>query len=85
MSKALATAWTKAERDPEKRKLVEDAIRNSTTALGRLRDLLTEEDNSLSATQLQAPDKDPSWALTMAHVSGQRLQIKKTLDLLSFF
>ena len=85
MSKALATAWTKAERDPEKRKLLEDVIRNSTTALGRLRDLLTEEDNSLSAAQLQAPDKDPSWALTMAHISGQRLQIKKTLDLLSFF
>ena len=85
MTKQLATAWTKAERDSDKRKLLEDVLRNSTTALGRLRDLLTEEDNSLSAAQLQAPDKDPSWALTMAHISGQRLQIKKTLDLLSFF
>jgi flagellar biosynthesis/type III secretory pathway chaperone len=85
MSKALATAWTKAVKDPEKKKSLEELIRNSTTVLGQLKVLLEEEDKILSNSQLHAPDKDPSWALTMAHISGQRLQIKKTLDLLSFF
>lgn len=85
MTKALATAWTKAARDEEQRKSLEDLIRNSTTVLGRLRTLLEEEDKALSNSQMQAPDKDPSWALTQAHIAGQRLQIKKTLDLLSFF
>jgi hypothetical protein len=85
MSKALATAWTKAAKDPEKRKALEDAIRNSTTALGRLKDILIEEDKVLSNSQIAAPDKDPSWALNQAHISGERLRIKKILDLLSFF
>lgn len=85
MTKALATGWTKSVKDPEQRQALEDLIRNSTTVLGRLRTLLEEEDKVLSNFQLQAPDKDPSWALTQAHISGQRLQIKKTLDLLSFF
>lgn len=85
MTKALATAWTRAVQDPDKKKDLESLIRNSTTVLGQLRNLLEEEDKALSNSQLQAPDKDASWALTMAHISGQRLQIKKTLDLLSFF
>lgn len=85
MTKSLATAWTKAIKDAEQRKSFEDLVRNSTTVLGRLKSLLEEEDKALSNSQLQAPDKDPSWALTQAHISGQRLQIKKTLDLLSFF
>lgn len=85
MTKALATAWTKAVKDPEQKKSLEEHIRNSTTVLGLLKKILEEEDKILSNSQLQAPDKDPSWALTQAHIAGQRLQIKKTLDLLSFF
>ena len=85
MTKQLVTVWTKAEKDPERKKSLEDLIRNSTTVLGRLREILEEDDKVLSNSQLHAPDKDPSWALTQAHISGQRLQIKKTLDLLSFF
>lgn len=84
MTKALATAWTKTVKDPEKKKGLEDAIRNSTTALGRLKEILTEDDKVLSNSQIMAPDKDPSWALSQAHVAGERLRIKKVLDLLSF-
>mgnify|MGYP006276020863 CR=1 FL=1 len=85
MTKSLATVWTKTAKDSEKRKALEDAIRNSTTALGRLKDILIEDDKILSNSQIMAPDKDPSWALTQAHISGERLRIKKILDLLSFF
>lgn len=85
MQKPLATAWTKAAKNPEQKKSLEDLIRNSTTVLGTLKAILEEQDKALSNSQLQAPDKDASWALTQAHTSGQRMQIKKTLDLLSFF
>lgn len=82
--KPLSTAWTKHLRDASKKKSLEDAIRNSSAALTRLRDLLKEEDATLNSLQISQPDGDASWAFRQAHLSGERLRIRKILDLLSF-
>jgi hypothetical protein len=82
--KPLSTAWTKHLRDPKKKSDLEGAVRNSTAALSRLRDLLREEEGSLSASQVSQPDNDASWAFRQAHISGERARIRKMLDLLSF-
>lgn len=82
--KPLSTAWTKHLKDPEKKANLEGAIRNSQAALTRLRDLLLEEDAALSNNQVSQPDNDASWAFKQAHISGERLRIRKVLDLLSF-
>lgn len=80
----LSTAWTKHLKDEEKKKNLEGAIRNSTAALTRLRDILREDDAALSNQQVSQPDNDASWAYRQAHLSGERLRIRKVLDLLSF-
>lgn len=82
--KPLSLVWTKHLKDPEKKSGLEGAIRNSATALGRLRDILLEEDGILSSSQISQPDNDASWAFKQAHISGERLRIRKVLDLLSF-
>jgi hypothetical protein len=82
--KSLSTAWTRHLKDAERKSDLEGAIRNSTAALTRLRDLLQEEDAALSYQQISQPDNDASWAYKQAHVSGERLRIRKVLDLLSF-
>lgn len=81
--KPLSTAWTKHLKDQRKADL-EGAIRNSSAALTRLRDLLREEDAALSNLQISQPDNDASWAFKQAHISGERSRIRKVLDLLSF-
>jgi hypothetical protein len=82
--KPLSTAWSKHLKDKSKKSDLESAIRNSTVALYRLKDLLREEDAALSNLQISQPDNDASWAFRQAHLSGERLRIRKVLDLLSF-
>lgn len=82
--KPLSTAWTKHLKDQERKANLEGAIRNSTAALTRLRDLLLEDDAALSNLQISQPDNDASWAFRQAHISGERSRIRKVLDLLSF-
>ncbi len=82
--KPLSTAWTKHLKDQERKSSLEGAIRNSSAALTRLRDLLQEEDAALSNNQITQPDNDASWAYRQAHISGERSRIRKVLDLLSF-
>jgi hypothetical protein len=82
--KQLATVWTAHVKEADKKKSFEDAVRNSTVALGRLKEILLEEDKALSNSSLKSPTGDPSWAFTQAHISGERNRIKKILDLISF-
>lgn len=82
--KQLSTAWTKHIKDKERKAALEGAIRNSSTALGRLRDLLKEDEESLSSSQVSQPEFDASWAFKQAHICGERARIRKILDLLSF-
>lgn len=82
--KPLSTAWTKHLKDQERKTSLDGAIRSSTAALTRLRDILKEDDAALSNQQISQPDNDASWAYRQAHISGERSRIRKVLDLLSF-
>lgn len=82
--KPLSTAWTKHLKDADRKEKLEGAIRNSTAALSRLREILREDEAALSNLQISQPDNDASWAFKQAHISGERSRIRKVLDLLSF-
>lgn len=82
--KPLSTAWTRHLKDADRKEKLEGAIRNSQTALTRLRDILREDEAGLSVQQIHPPDSDASWAYRQAHIAGERFRIRKMLDLLSF-
>lgn len=84
MANSFSTAWTRHLKDEDKKKALEVAVRNSTAAFTRLRDILREDEAGLSSQQIAQPDSDPSWAFRQAHISGERNRIRKILDLLSF-
>lgn len=84
-SGGLPVAWTKHLKDPKKKKELEDTLRNATTALYRLRDVLEEkaEVEKLNDISIDTYD-NPSWAYKQAHSNGMQAGIKYTLDLLNF-
>lgn len=60
-----------------------DLIRNSTQVLGRFRDILIKEVESLeSVEERRTSYSNPSWAYEQAFLNGQRSQLK---DLLRYF
>ena len=90
MSRPLVTAWfadldqSSPEYDKQKQRR-EDAIRNSTVALGRLRDMLLKGSRYTdlkwnSEKFIEAPD----FATKMAYELGKRAYAQHTLKLLSF-
>ena len=84
-SDSLPVAWTKNVSDPEKKKQLEDAIRNSTTALGRLVELLDETLENRFWENLKEPEyHNPSWPYKQAYSNGYSAGIKHVVDLLSF-
>jgi hypothetical protein len=80
----LAVDWTK--RVPEDRKpAFVETIRNSTTALGRLWEILDEWEDDLTRQETKVSDFDtPNWELRCAYRLGDRSRIRKLRDLLSF-
>lgn len=84
-SEGLAVAWTKNTKTPEEKKNLEDAIRNSTTALGRLQELLDDKMEDLFLESLQSREYDnPAWVYKQAYSNGYASGIKHVVDLLSF-
>lgn len=80
----LSVEWFKGV-PTERRETFEQAIRNSTTALGRLYDLLDEWEKDLDRSETTITDFDsPNWALRQAYRNGDRSRIRKLRDLLSF-
>lgn len=81
----LSLEWTKGIREADKKQAFEDAVRNSTTALGRLYDILSEREEELLRAECNVSDYDtPNWATRQAHRNGERSQIRKLRDLLAF-
>lgn len=80
----LSLEWTKGC-DPQKKEQLEISIRNSTTALGRLYEIIAEREAELTRAECQVSDYDtPNWAVRQAHRNGERSQLRKLRDLLSF-
>lgn len=63
----------------------EAAVRNSTIALGRLREILQEEINSLDKSETSDSQfSDPNWSHKQAYRNGQRSKLRYILSILEF-
>lgn len=81
----LAVDWTKHLKDPEARKALEDSIRHSTVALGRLKAVIKEKIAVLHRAETSSEDyNNPGWAYRQADRNGRKAALKDLNDLLSF-
>lgn len=83
--KPLSIQWAQGISDPDKKTSFESAIRNATTALGRLKEILVDKQGAVSAkeTKIEAYE-NASWAYRQAHINGYRQCLKEMAELLSF-
>lgn len=80
----LAMAWTQDVRtDLEKKKAREDAVRNSTIALSRLRQIIQQQITVLQKQTLQKPGT-ADYATSQAFFNGGITELNGILDLLKF-
>jgi len=71
--------------DTEHIKRFEAGIRNSTLALGRLREILEEELEQIDRSESSESQFEiPNWDYLQAYRNGDRSRIRKLLNLLSF-
>ena len=83
----LPTPWIRhlSQADQVTKDNFEAAIRNSTVALGRLREILTEEIDSIDRAELSEKQfETPNWDYKQAFWSGQRSKLVSLLSLLNF-
>lgn len=83
----LPAPWIRhlSNQDQESRNNFEAAIRNSTVALGRLREIIKEELESLDRAEFSDKQfEDPNWSHKLAYLNGQRSKLKSFLNLLTF-
>lgn len=84
-SKGISTAWTKNLKTPQEVSEFESTLRRSIFILGRLKSLLKEWQEDLDRQEGRGDDyESPSWAFKQANRNGEKHQLRKTLDLLSF-
>ena len=77
--------WLRHLQDPQARTDFEELLRNSTTVLTRLRDILDEKDRQLTTSEFSTEEfSNPSWAYKEANRIGRRSQLKEIKDLLRF-
>ena len=82
--RGLSLEWFKGI-PPEKKQSFEETIRNSTTVLQQLSNLLDVWEAELDRSESQIADYvSPSWANKQAHRNGDRARLRKLRDLLSF-
>lgn len=80
----LPSPWVRHLK-PQDIKNFEASVRNSTVALGRLKDLLQEKKKQLDDSECsEAQYEFPSWRELQAHRNGRRSELKFILDLLTF-
>lgn len=81
----LAIDWTKHIKDPQGKEDYEKAIRNSTLALGRLKEITKEKINNSNITDISLSSYDsPNWGLRQADSVGYRRALNEIDQLLSF-
>lgn len=82
----LPIAWTKhLANEPEAKKQLEDTIRNSTTVLSRLLDILKDKRTALNQVETKLESYDnPSWAHKQAFLNGKRAEVEEVINLLTF-
>jgi ABC-type microcin C transport system duplicated ATPase subunit YejF len=82
----LPTRWIShlSRADQDTKKNFEAAVRNSTTALGRLKDILQEDLDSIDrAETAEKQFEDPNWSHKQAYWNGQRSKVLNLLKLVN--
>jgi hypothetical protein len=81
----LPLVWTKHIKEPEKREDFEKLLRNSTTVLSRLQDILQEKEASLTSAE-QSPEtyRAAGYPYLQAHMNGRRAELREIQALLNF-
>ena len=83
--KNLPVQWTKHLKDQDSRSKMEDTLRASKTALGRLLELVEERESELLRAQTSLSDfDDPTWSHKQAFRNGKRSVLKDLKELLEF-
>jgi len=79
----LPLRWVDNLKKPEDRNSFFDTLKNNRFVLKRLKEILEEEMEKLGSFS-NADYDSPSWAYKQADLIGQKRQLQKVLDLLSF-
>lgn len=83
--KNLPVQWTKHLKDQDSRSKMEDTLRASKTALGRLLELVEERESELLRAETSLSDfDDPNWSHKQAFRNGKRSALKDLKELLEF-
>lgn len=81
----LPVQWTKHLKDPKAKADFESLVRNSTTVLSRILEIIKEEELALIRSSVSIEDfKDPNWAYKQAFRNGESKRLKAMRELLSF-
>lgn len=79
----ISVEWTKHLKDDESKESFIATLRNSTTALGRLLDIVEEDEKNLVKSSTADYDS-PSWAFLSAHKNGELAYLRKLKQRLLF-
>lgn len=80
----MDTRWFRHVK-PEDQENFKATIRNSRTALDRLKEIITDELRSLDNSEMSEDQfEDPNWPFKQSYRNGQRSKIKSLLNLLDF-
>lgn len=77
---ALCTKWFRGETNPDAKKSLEQAIRNSRFTLGLLTQIIEQEIEEIQANKLDDYSK-PGWPYLRADRDGQMRSLKNILKL----
>ena len=81
----MNTRWFLPEhRDPEKKRVFEQAILNSTTLTTRLQQILEDMEEDLYRYEGDLKNYDGDWAAKQAFINGRRKQIREIKELINF-
>lgn len=80
----LSTTWTQGM-DPTRKEAFEKLLRNNSTLVARLHEVLDQWEQDLTAKEITIDDfKEPNWANKQAFRNGDKSRIKKVRDLFTF-
>lgn len=83
--KNLAIQWTEKTKSDHAKKELEKAIRASTPALGRLKEILEGQLKAIENEEIKSSSYEKaSWPYFQASLNGEKKRIKMILELLSF-
>lgn len=83
-NKNLPLTWVK-HLPKDEQESFSQIVKNSTTVLSRLKDILDEQLRDLASKETKISEYDsPAWSSKQAHRNGQFAAIKQLRDLLSF-